>query len=89
MRSLSLGQEDPPEGMATDSSTLAWRIPWTEEPGRPQSTGLQRVRHDWSDSTQVLYMCLFHFLSISQVIFKTILQMRNLRFREVKLKVTE
>ena len=43
----SLGQEDPLEkGMATDSSTLAWRIPWTEEPGRLQSMGLQRAGHD-------------------------------------------
>ena len=43
----SLGQEDPLEKkMATHSSILAWRIPWTEEPGRLQSTGLQRVRHD-------------------------------------------
>ena len=36
------------EGMATCSSILAWRIPWTEEPGGLQSMGLQRVRHDWS-----------------------------------------
>jgi len=43
----SLGQEDPLEKeMATHSSTLAWKIPWTEEPGRLQSMGLQRVRHD-------------------------------------------
>ena len=44
---LSLGQEDPLEKeMATHSSTLAWRIPWTEEPGGLQSTGLQRVGHN-------------------------------------------
>ena len=43
----SLGREDPLEKeMATLSSILAWRIPWTEEPGGLQSTGLQRVRHD-------------------------------------------
>ena len=42
-----LGQEDPLEkGMATHSSVLAWKIPWTEEPGRLQSIRLQRVRHD-------------------------------------------
>ena len=41
------GQEDPlEEGMATHSSIVAWRIPWTEEPGRLQSIGSQRVRHD-------------------------------------------
>ena len=40
---LSLGQEDPLEkGMATHSSILAWRIPWTEEPGRLQSMGSQK-----------------------------------------------
>ena len=43
----SLGREDPLEkGMATHSSTLAWSIPWTEEPGWLQSMGLQRVGHD-------------------------------------------
>ena len=43
----SLGQEDPLEKeMATHSSILAWRIPWTEEPGRLPSTGSQRVSHD-------------------------------------------
>ena len=36
----------PEEGKATHSSTLAWKIPWTEEPGRLQSMGLQRVGHD-------------------------------------------
>ena len=43
----SLGWEDPLEkGMAIHPSLLAWRIPWTEEPGRLQSIGLQRVGHD-------------------------------------------
>ena len=43
----SLGWEDPLEkGTATHSSILAWRIPWTEEPGRLQSMGSQRVGHD-------------------------------------------
>ena len=43
----TLGQEDPLEkGRATHSSILAWRIPWTEEPGRLQSMGSQRVGHD-------------------------------------------
>ena len=53
--------------MATHSSILAWRIPWTEEPGRLQSMGSQRVRHDWmaslptveSDTTEWL-----HFLRV-------------------------
>ena len=38
--------------MATHSSILAWSIPWTEEPGRLQSMGSQRVRHDWATNTQ-------------------------------------
>ena len=43
----SLGWEDPLEkGMATHSSILAWRLPWTEEPGRLQLMGLQRVGHN-------------------------------------------
>ena len=48
----SVGREDPLEkGMATHASILAWRIPWTEEPGRLQSLGSQRVRHNWSNWT--------------------------------------
>ena len=47
----SLGREDPLEKeMATHSSILAWRIPWTEEPDRLQSTGSQRIGHDWATS---------------------------------------
>ena len=46
-RVRSLGREDPLEKeMATHSSTLAWKIPWTKEPGRLQSMGSQRVGHD-------------------------------------------
>ena len=50
-RVRSLGREDALEKeMATHSSILAWRIPWTEEPARLQSTGSQRVGHDWVTS---------------------------------------
>ena len=46
----SLGREDAlEEGVATHSSVLTWSLPWTEEPGGLQSTGCQRVKHDWSD----------------------------------------
>ena len=46
----SLGWEDPLEkGMATHSNILAWRILWTEKPGRLQSIGWHRAGHDWSD----------------------------------------
>ena len=48
IRVQSLGWEDPTEkGMATHSSILAWRIPWTEVPGRLQPMRLQRVGHDF------------------------------------------
>ena len=46
--------------MATHSSTLAWKIPWTEEPGRLQSMGLQIVEHDWAISL-VFSILQFHF----------------------------
>ena len=55
-RVRSLGWEDPLEKeMATHSSTLAWKIPWTEEPGRLQSMGSQRVAHDWTTSLWVVW----------------------------------
>ena len=48
----SLGQEDSLEmEMATHSSILVWKIPWTEEPDGLQSMGLQRVGHDWATNT--------------------------------------
>ena len=47
-----LGQEDPLEKeLATHSNILAWRIPWTEEPGGLQSMRLQKVRDDWATNT--------------------------------------
>ena len=53
MKVRSLGQEDSlEEGMATLSSILAWKIPWTEEPDRLKSIGSQTVRHNWA--------CLMH-----------------------------
>ena len=60
----SLGWEDPLEaGMATHSSIPAWRIPWTEEPGRLQSMGLRRVRHDWVTNTVCIH---YHCRKIKQ-----------------------
>ena len=59
---LSLGWEDPLEKeMAIHSSIFAWKIPWMEEPGRLQSMGLQRVRHDWTTSSE-----FFFFWMVSQ-----------------------
>ena len=51
-----LGREDPLEKeMATHSSILVWEIPWTEEPGGPQSIGHKRVRHDLEIKQQNLF----------------------------------
>ena len=54
-----LDQEDPLEReMAICSSVLAWKIPWTEETGRLQSMGLQRIGHDWAHTKYIIYVCL-------------------------------
>ena len=62
----SLGREDPMEKeMTTYSSILAWKIPWMEEPGRLQSMGLQRVRHDWTAS-----LSLYTFTEVLRRLWK-------------------
>ena len=59
----SLGWEDPlVKGMTTHSSIVSWTIPWTEEPGRLQSTGSQRVRHNW------LSLSLFKLTDVKKTI---------------------
>ena len=61
----SLGGVDPLEkGMATHSSILAWRIPWTEELGRLQSMGSQRVRHDWATETHTWERQIIAFIEL-------------------------
>ena len=61
-RVQSLGWEDPLEKeMAIHSSTIAWKIPWTEEPGRLQPMGSQRVGHDWATSRSGKTKDLFQF----------------------------
>ena len=66
-RVRSLGWEDPLEKeMATHSSTVAWRIPWREEPGRLQSMGSQRVGHDWATSLTL------NLISVSRSLFSSI-----------------
>ena len=62
-RVWSLGQEDPLEDeMATHSSILAWRIPWTEELGRLQSMWSQRVGHDWAIWLSLLWLYKIWYL---------------------------
>ena len=80
----ALGWEDPLEKeMAIHSSTSAWKIPWTEEPGRLQSMGSQRVGHDWVTSLSPLtffadkinvnnFLCIVYFIQILSLVFKQV-----------------
>ena len=79
----SLCQEEPlEEEMATHSSILAWRIPWTEEPGRLQALGLQRVWHGWATNTT------HHFLKIlcSKATIHTITQWKHIQYYFLRAK---
>ena len=75
MQVPSLGQEDPlKKEMATHSSILAWKIPWTEEPGGQQSMGLWRVRHVATKEQWFIYCSLFFIpmsFFCSRIPFKT------------------
>ena len=67
------------KSMAPDSSTLAWQIPWTEEPGRLPSMGSQRVGHDWSDLAVVAAAaCIITELHVYMYInkLKTVLKIK-------------
>ena len=65
-RVQSMGQEDPLEkGMATHASILAWKIPWTEEPGGLQPMGFQRAGHDWVANTKPSKQKLHEFRTMS------------------------
>ena len=79
MQFCLLGWEDPlEEGMAIHSSILAWRIPWTEEPGRLQSVPSQRVGHNWSYFTythSTFRLCIFLNQQASIVILCVNIQM--------------
>ena len=76
----SLSWEDPlGKEMATHSSILAWRIPWMEEPGGLQSTGLQRVGHDWATS-----LSLFHFSKVYFCICPILSPIFNTENRDVE-----
>ena len=75
MRVRSPGQEDPlEESIPTHSNTLASKIPWTEEPGRQQSTGLQRVRHNLATE----HMMITSGASITLSSFRPILLLLSL-----------
>ena len=67
----SLGWEDPlEEGMATHSNIVAWRIPWTEEPGKLQSLGSQRVRHDGGSKHKHIITLTVLFLYYAYILLR-------------------
>ena len=71
----SMDREDPLEKeMATHSSVLAWRIPWTEEPGGLQSMGSQRVRHDWVTNITLLLHYIYNYLHGVFIAFSSVAQ---------------
>ena len=61
---LLLTQVPCGEGSAPHSSTLAWKIPWAEEPGRLQSMGLQRIRHEWATELMLHHLTLITSLKV-------------------------
>ena len=68
----SLGWEVLEKEMAPHSNTLAWRIPWMEEPDGLQSMGLQRVRHDWATSLiAFIKYCIFYKLTFMAVLHQS------------------
>ena len=79
----SLDQEDPREKeMATHSSILAWKIPWIEDPGGLQSTGSQRVRHDWATSLSLSLWGSFCYLQLNLNVIKSFLWSINYNQRD-------
>ena len=79
----SLGWEDPLEKRtATHSSILAWKSPWTEEPGRLQSRGSQRVRHDWAAFNiyffqYIFICCVVTVVAVAVVLSDSVLKNRS------------
>ena len=59
-----VGKTPLEEGMTTYSSILAWKIPWTEEPGRLQSIGSHRVGHDWSDLAHAHILSVYNLCQL-------------------------
>ena len=82
-RVLSLGQEDPlGKGMATHSSILAWRIPWTEEPGGLKSMGYRRAGHDWATNTETSLQFSWGGRLVSNLLVSSIWYSSHCIFRE-------
>ena len=74
MQVQSLGQEEPLEQeMAPHSDILAWKIPWSEEPGGLQSMGLHRVGHSWvTKHTHILFPILFQYVLSQSIVYSSL-----------------
>ena len=83
----SLDREDALEKrVATHSSILAWRIPWTEEPDRTQSMGSQRVRQNWVTNTTIMVMVILDHCQSGNVLFYCLqLDLENVWFQNMNL----
>ena len=80
----SLGWEEPLEkGMATHSNILAWRIPWTEEPGGLQSMQLQRVKHNWVTNMLTL-VTLFNLIPTLKTLVPNMITLWNTEGLELR-----
>ena len=91
-RVRSLGREDPLEKeMAIHSNTIAWKIPQTEEPGRQQSTGLQRIGHDWATSLHFNTPSKDFFFGIDDIfsIFISLKTTKHKRHRQFPIKTAQ
>ena len=84
--------------MATHSSILSWRIPWTEEPGRLQSIASQRVGHDWSNLAHNAYYCqtlfiisvnIFTCLILTEILLESTIIIPILEMRRQRHKMVE
>ena len=76
----SLGQEEPLEELATHSSILACRIPWTEKPGGLQFLGLQRVGHDWATNFHFFFHNVYLSFSSRRMKFNLLFKIPALHF---------
>ena len=87
-RVRSLGWKDPLEKeMATHSSTLAWKIPWTEEAGRLHSMGSQRVGHDWANSLSLSFTLIsIDRGQINIYVFKSYFMLNLLRIKTIQVQ---
>ena len=83
------GQEDPLEkGMATHSSILAWRIPWTEKPGGLHSMGSQRVRHDYAANTTTQFFCKVYLWGLKVLRYSAVVVWESVRTVIVSQKMS-